>query len=568
MAVTCSIELLGRFAVSIDGRRVSPDAWRSRRAADLIKLLALTPSHRLPREQVMEALWPDLGPQAAGANLRKAVHYARRALASKDVLAVESRVLALVAEVNVDTVEFERDADAALAAANRSMAASVADRYAGDLLPDDPYEPWLTEPRERLRRKYLQLLRTCERWERVVELEPADEPAHRALIRDHLEQGRRTAAIRQFERLRESLRDELGLAPDPETVALYEQVLGVDGPETPTAAERARALLAWALVHRNRMELDQAERHARQAQALALEAGLGHELGEASTLLAFIAFARGTWQQTFRDEFVRAIHQDATLAMPVFDAHLCFAEFYMYGPDGHEGAERYARDLLEMAIPAGFTAGEGLARLLLGEIFMVVGRVDEAKEELGRAADLYRSCACLSGQSIALERLAEAEVLRGRRDQALRLVTRAHPLARDSGIPGHLIVRVYGVQVTACADAAAAVRVVHEAERSLERLHVCEPCSMGYRVQAAIAAARAGNLELARMQLEVADRIAGMWQGGPWASATWEARGELRLAEGDHAKAAALLNEAADGFARSGRPLDERRCRALAAGVA
>jgi DNA-binding SARP family transcriptional activator len=78
MAVTCTIELLGRFAVWIDGRRISSDAWRSRRAADLVKLLALTPSHRIPREQVMEALWPGLGPEAAGANLRKAVHYARR----------------------------------------------------------------------------------------------------------------------------------------------------------------------------------------------------------------------------------------------------------------------------------------------------------------------------------------------------------------------------------------------------------------------------------------------------------------------------------------------------------
>ena len=147
-------------------------------------------------------------------------------------------------------------------------------------------------------------------------------------------------------------------------------------------------------------------------------------------------------------------------------------------------------------------------------------------------------------------------------------MARAHPLARDSGIPGHLIVRVYGVQVAATPDPAGAVRVVYEAERSLQRLHVCEPCSMGYRVQAAIAGARAGNLELARTQLEVADRIAGMWQGGPWASAAWEARGQLRLAEGDHTKAAALLNEAADGFAWSGRPLDERRCRALAATVA
>ena len=44
----------------------------------MVKLLALAPGHRLHREQLMESLWPDLDPDAAGANLRKALHFARR----------------------------------------------------------------------------------------------------------------------------------------------------------------------------------------------------------------------------------------------------------------------------------------------------------------------------------------------------------------------------------------------------------------------------------------------------------------------------------------------------------
>ncbi|MGH7821795.1 MAG: BTAD domain-containing putative transcriptional regulator, partial [Candidatus Binatia bacterium] len=64
--------------------------------------------------------------------------------------------------------------------------------------------------------------------------------------------------------------------------------------------------------------------------------------------------------------------------------------------------------------------------------------------------------------------------------------------------------------------------------------------------------------------LDDAERIAGMWQGGPWVAAVWEARGELRLAEGDPSQAAALFKEAADGFARVGRTLDEERCRTAA----
>jgi DNA-binding SARP family transcriptional activator len=44
----------------------------------------LSPGHRLHREQVMDVLWPELDPAAAAANLRKAVHEARRVLDAAD----------------------------------------------------------------------------------------------------------------------------------------------------------------------------------------------------------------------------------------------------------------------------------------------------------------------------------------------------------------------------------------------------------------------------------------------------------------------------------------------------
>jgi len=45
-----------------------------------VKLLALSPAHRLHREQAMELLWPDLTPKAALNNLHYALHVARRTL--------------------------------------------------------------------------------------------------------------------------------------------------------------------------------------------------------------------------------------------------------------------------------------------------------------------------------------------------------------------------------------------------------------------------------------------------------------------------------------------------------
>jgi DNA-binding NarL/FixJ family response regulator len=65
-------------------------------------------------------------------------------------------------------------------------AAAAADRYPGDLLPDDPYEPWAELPREHLRRRRLEVLHRAGRLEELVEADPLDEQAQLALAREHL----------------------------------------------------------------------------------------------------------------------------------------------------------------------------------------------------------------------------------------------------------------------------------------------------------------------------------------------------------------------------------------------
>jgi DNA-binding CsgD family transcriptional regulator len=72
--------LLGGFRVSVGTRTIGEDEWRLRKAASLLKLLVLSPEHRLHREVVMELLWPDLGMRSAANNLRGVLHAARRTL--------------------------------------------------------------------------------------------------------------------------------------------------------------------------------------------------------------------------------------------------------------------------------------------------------------------------------------------------------------------------------------------------------------------------------------------------------------------------------------------------------
>ena len=204
------VRVLGGFAVEVDSRQVPPDAWEHGRATQLIKLLSLAPGHRLERDQVVEALWPHLDADAGASNLHKAASYARKALGDRDAVVLRGgRVeLAPSAEVSTDLERFE---------------AGDAGVEAGELLPDDPYEAWTVEPRERLRARRVELLREREDWAQLLAEDPTNEDAHRALMRQRVEAGDRAAAVRQFRRLRDELAT-LGLTPEAETLALLAEI--------------------------------------------------------------------------------------------------------------------------------------------------------------------------------------------------------------------------------------------------------------------------------------------------------------------------------------------------------
>src|SRR5215472_12173718 len=116
MDMRVQIELLGAFRVVVDGRVVAATAWRRERSAALVKLLSVSTGHRLLREQAMEALWPEMAPDASAANLRKAVHFARRALGKLELIGAENDVLVLAPnhELVIDAEAFETAAVAAL----------------------------------------------------------------------------------------------------------------------------------------------------------------------------------------------------------------------------------------------------------------------------------------------------------------------------------------------------------------------------------------------------------------------------------------------------------------------
>ncbi len=220
------IRLLGGFEVAMDDR-VVVTKFPTRRSGELVQLLALAPRRRLTRDQVIDALWPQLDATAGGANLRKAAHHARQALDHPGAVALHQQHVQLFPGVVVttDADDFLDAADTALAADDPVEACAAALRYTGALLPGALYEAWADEQRRVLAARYLHLLRVGGQWDRVLELDPLDEVAAREIMRSALDEGRRHRSLAVYGRLRAVLSSELGVLPQPATEELYIRTL-------------------------------------------------------------------------------------------------------------------------------------------------------------------------------------------------------------------------------------------------------------------------------------------------------------------------------------------------------
>jgi predicted ATPase len=120
----------------------------------------------------------------------------------------------------------------------------AADLYRGDFLagflPEDaePFDEWLILTRERLRRQALAVFAHLARYYearpdpslalpyayRQIAIEPWREDAHRQVMRLLATTGQRPAALAHYETCRRVLRDDLGIEPEGETLALYERI--------------------------------------------------------------------------------------------------------------------------------------------------------------------------------------------------------------------------------------------------------------------------------------------------------------------------------------------------------
>lgn len=238
------IHLLGGFRVAVGATVIPDQQWRRKKARTIVKLLALAPQQRLHREQVIDAIWPDLDLDAAQNNLHVTLHAARRILqtiaptTSYLRLERDQVVLSLDGPIWTDVAAYEAAAATVLASDDPHAYYEALQLYCGELLPEDRYEDWVEHRREALRQQHLALLLDLARlhaeqgdiapaldaYQRVLAIEPAHEAAHAGIMRLYASQGRRQQALRQYRALCDALQHELDVEPEPATQQLHREI--------------------------------------------------------------------------------------------------------------------------------------------------------------------------------------------------------------------------------------------------------------------------------------------------------------------------------------------------------
>ena len=115
------------------------------------------------------------------------------------------------------------------------------------------------------------------------------------------------------------------------------------------------------------------------------------------------------------------------LATALFDAHLCVAEYLLYGPVPYDEVIDDAEELRAARDRAGALRGVAFAAALIGEAALLKGDLERAERELAEAVDLHRDIDAPAGEAHSLQRLAEVRLAQGDRAEARRLLQRPCP---------------------------------------------------------------------------------------------------------------------------------------------
>lgn len=219
----------------------------TRKVKALLAYLACHPGQTLGRPKLATLLWGSSGDTQARDSLRQALALLRKTLlqhgcdcleAGRDTVKLDS------ASVTTDVERFKcRCIEETFESLMEAVSLYGGRFLNGITLGESDFDEWVDGENAELAELYLNALEDlvfqCVSFKdaergiplaiRLLALDHLRETVHRALIQFYLQQGRRGAALKQYQDCVRILRDELGVRPEPETESLNLSIRGSTG---------------------------------------------------------------------------------------------------------------------------------------------------------------------------------------------------------------------------------------------------------------------------------------------------------------------------------------------------
>ncbi len=248
------LQTLGSFEVFKDNEPMKEMEWQRNQAKMLLKAIISRGSRKISKDCIIEDLWPEVAPATGEKRFKVALYRLRKSLEpsmykefGSSYIHLADNLISLdddLCMVDVDhftSYIIEGNTNEKAGEYRKTVASlqKAIELYNDDFLPQDLYSDWMEPKRTELKIQYIDtLLRLGEIYEnrgavykaiscykKVIEVDSLFEEAYQRLMLLYSQKGKTNQALQLYEKLQQTLKNEIQSEPEPVTKKLYQEII-------------------------------------------------------------------------------------------------------------------------------------------------------------------------------------------------------------------------------------------------------------------------------------------------------------------------------------------------------
>jgi len=247
---------LGRFSIQSQDHHIDPMLFERSRPVLLLKTIVLHGARDIPKEILIDDLWPDADATSGEKNFKINLHRLRKTIEPHPQKEFGySYVIQKAGLISLDRSLIHLDVDEFMDKSNQAIKeeknhqfsqalelySQAADLYKGDYFAEEPYVEWALRKRDLYRARFLEILQkkaalheeldqldqAIDTWRTVLQTDPCFEKAYQNLMILYADSGRKSLALDMFEDCKTFLSKELGARPDRQTLQIVDKIQSI-----------------------------------------------------------------------------------------------------------------------------------------------------------------------------------------------------------------------------------------------------------------------------------------------------------------------------------------------------